>query len=453
MLTVIIGRSGERRPTARSRLTRSFRNQIGIIKASGMKEKVCLFFGFLSLFFQGITWADTGSEEMRYRRNSMYSIVVVHPDEKFAGDIFSEFSKLSVPDKFNDHNLSVVGLKVKKKGNHRREIDDFIEKNKIASRMVAKWFNRDPRTGVCDMELIKARGLYDASEFDKELAAHSVRGTSLLQDAGEDLISNTYLLVNEVSYVDKEKVAKIAAGTLIVIAALAGAAADISSYSNNRSTGGSGLAMGLMLGTTAGAVLSTYKGFRVRIISRLYQLEWDEETADMFYGLHYTDKPDASKCQQFEKDRNKYKLRYLGQVVSKGSETSFLGINEDHPQMMVRKACQRAIDENIVDLQHAFEQFRVKSPIMKIKPTLEIPIGKKEGVNKESKYEVMEVVEHNGRMTYERVAVIMPKPDKIWDNRFMAQEEQAEGAFLGTTTFHKVSGKEISVGMLVREII
>lgn len=34
-------------------------------------------------------------------------------------------------------------------------VNDFIEKNQIASRLVSRWFNRDPFTGVCDVELVK----------------------------------------------------------------------------------------------------------------------------------------------------------------------------------------------------------------------------------------------------------------------------------------------------------
>ena len=43
-------------------------------------------------------------------------------------------------------------------------------------------------------------------------------------------------------------------------------------------------------------------------------------------------------------------------------------------------------------------------------------------------------------------------PNLIWDNRFMAVEEKAEGASLKYTTFKKVSGGDFYTGMLIREI-
>ena len=80
-------------------------------------------------------------------------------------------------------------------------------------------------------------------------------------------------------------------------------------------------------------------------------------------------------------------------------------------------------------------------------------VGMKEGVTSKSKFEVLEVVElENGKHKYNRVGVIQPIENLIWDNRFMAVEEGAQGATLGFTTFRKVSGKDFSKGMLIREM-
>ena len=119
---------------------------------------------------------------------------------------------------------------------------------------------------------------------------------------------------------------------------------------------------------------------------------------------------------------------------------------------MVRKACQRAIDENVVDLQRNYIEFRTKSPLVSVEP-LTAFVGMKEGVSPESKFEVLEAVEmENGAIRYDRVGVIEPIEGLIWDNRFMAAEEGAVGANLGCTTFRVVSGKDFAKGMLIREM-
>lgn len=380
---------------------------------------------------------------MDYRRSSIYSLLVNHTDQQFASEIKEAFLQIPVPDKFNDHNLSVKVLELDKKlsgANRDRENEDitaFLNNNMVASRLVARWFNRDASTGVCDMELVKERGLYNATEFDKQLAARSARGIAMLQDAGEELIGNTFVIVNDIRYVDRNKRAKAAGTALRILGSIASIAtgANIDDLTDNISD-----------------MVETIKGFSVKINTFLYKLEWTDEQAALFYQEQYTAKPDATKRDNFVAARGNYRLRYVGKVESKGGTTSFMGIKEDEPVVMVRKACQRAIDENVVDLQRQYIEFRTKSPLVSVEP-LTAYVGMKEGVAAGSKFEVLQPVENeDGTYDYERVGVIEPIPGLIWDNRFMAVEEGAAGATLGYTTFRTVSGKDFAKGMLIREM-
>ncbi len=394
----------------------------------------------LASVFSG-TFAQTPVSD--YRRSSIYSVLVNHTDQQFASEIKEAFLQIPVPDKFNDHNLSVKVLNMDKKlsgaGSQKENpvITEFLQNNKVASRLVGRWFNRDYFTGQCDMELVKERGLYNATEFDKQLATRSARGMAMLQDAGEDLIGNTFVLVNDIRYVDKNKGARVAGGILKALGSIAAAytGTNIDDLTDN-----------------IGDMVETIKGFKVKINTFLYRLEWTDEQAALFYQEQYAAKPDASKRANFESARGNYRLKYVGKVESSGGTTSFLGINEDQPVVMVRKACQRAIDENVVDLQRNYEEFRTKSPLVTVEP-LTAYVGMKEGVTAKSKFEVLEVVEmENGTHKYNRVGIIEPIENLIWDNRYMAAEEGAQGATLGFTTFRKVSGKDFAKGMLIREM-
>ena len=381
--------------------------------------------------------------DANYRRSSIYSVLVNHTDQQFASEIKEAFLQIPVPDKFNDHNLSVKVLNLDKKlsgASSEKEnplITEFLNNNKVASRLVGRWFNRDFFTGQCNMELVKERGLYNATEFDKQLASRSARGMAMLQDAGEDLIGNTFVLVNDIRYVDKNKGAKTVGSILKVFGSIAAAytGSNIDDLTDN-----------------IGDMVETIKGFKVKINTFLYKLEWSDDIATQFYQDQYGAVPDPTKKANFDAARDNYKLKYVGKVESSGGTTSFLGINEDQPVVMVRKACQRAIDENVVDLQRNYEEFRTKSPLVSVEPITAF-VGMKEGVTAKSKFEVLEVVElENGKHKYNRVGVIQPIENLIWDNRFMAVEEGAQGATLGFTTFRKVSGKDFSKGMLIREM-
>lgn len=411
----------------------------GIIKRRIMKRFNTIIFLLTVLF----TYTSAQEQNIDYRRSSIYSILINHTDQQFASEIKQAYLQIPVPDKFNNHNLSVRVLNLDKKltgaksDKENEDISAFLQKNKIASRLVARWFNRDFYTGACDMELVKERGLYNASEFDKQLALRSARGLAMLQDAGEELIGNTFVLVNDIRYIDKNKGAKTA-GTVLKILGSAVAAytgTDIDDLTDN-----------------VGDMIETIKGFSVSINTFLYKLEWSEEQANLFYQEQYGDGIDKTKWSNFENARDNYKLKYVGKVESSGGTTSFLGINEEEPILMVRKACQRAIDENVVDLQRNYEEFKTKTPLVSVEP-LTAYIGMKEGVSSNSKFEVLETIEmEDGTRKYKKVGIIEPIDNLIWDNRYMASEEGAIGANLGYTTFRTVSGKNFSKGMLIREL-
>lgn len=380
------------------------------------------------------------TEQMQYRRSSIYSLLINHTDQKFSKEIGDVFLKMPVPDKYNDHNLSVRVVSVTKKIKDKEVGRNFLENNGIASRLVSRWFNRNILTGECNTDLIKERGLYNASEFDKELADRSARGKAMLEDAGEDLIGNTFVLINDIRYVDKSNTGKGIGQFLRVAGSLATSYTGKSYYND--------------IGEIAGSMSETLKGFRVNIDTHLYQLIWDEETAMYFYTNCYSSdkKENTELLKAFNENRDKFKFKYIGSQHSDGGTTSFMGVKLDEPEQMIRKACQRALDENVMMLQRNFESFKIKTPLISTSP-LCAEIGLKEGITPDSKFEVLEaVMDKNNKITYKRMGVIKPIPNLIWDNRYMAVEEGAYGADFRHTTFKKVSGNNFYPGMLIREI-
>lgn len=391
-----------------------------------------------------------------YRRGSIYSFMIGHRNLAFSEEIEKAFNAMPIPDKYNDHNVgkrifytSERKLKVKKLDSHygfkindmsdKKAMNDFeliLQQQYIASRLVARWFQRKKSTGVCSMELVQERGYNNASEVEKRLAAYSIRKDALLRDAGEELIGSTFVLINDIRYIDKSKGSAVIGG--IVSAAI---------QANRVMSGSSDVGE-----ADLGKIIATYKGFNVKINTYLYQLVWDKDISSFFYDQIYTDEADEARKLTFENNRGKFSLVFLGMQESSGKDISFMGINESEPQVMVRKACQRALDENVANLQKNFDVFKIKSPLLAVDP-LKCEIGKKEGVSESSRFEVLEAVEdEQGHVEYKRVGVIRPVKNMIWDNRYMAEEEGAEGAELGFTTFEKVSGHGFYPGMLIREL-
>lgn len=369
--------------------------------------------------------------EAKYRRSSLYSVMIDQPELPYAGEIKKNFENSPIPDKFNDHNLT---KRVYEYGELPTDGTDSPILNEIAKEIVAKWFNRSPKGGF-NMELIKERGYYDASAIDIAKAEASKRGLDLLADAGEDLIGKTFVLINEFKYTDKEEVAKKANGWLSAIGSI-GDAAGISNASTLTTVASAGT-------TVAG------KGYIVKTNAHLYQLVWDEETAAIFYNEYWADDKTITPEKKKAFDESTiFKLKYVGTDTSWSDVQSSVFTNKSEEQL-IERASVKSVDKVIVKLQKNHDQFKTKTPLLSAEP-LTAKIGLKEGVTNKSTFDVLEQVEdENGKTEYVKVGVVkIDSKYPIWDNTYGAAEENPNSS-VDRTYFKKVSGKEFFPGMLL----
>lgn len=411
-------------------------------------ERILLLIIGLSVVFEVLA-KDKDDVIEDYNRSSLYTFSIVNPGTGMYDEIFRTLLKVEHPDRFNDHNLSlrILSTKGKPKDDElQAQITTFLQRNKVAQRLVSKWFNRDNKDGSFDMELIKERGNYNASVEDVAHALQTIRGKAMLEDAGEQLIGNTFVIVNDVSYANKQARAE-GFQALFQVASMAGDVASIANGGKTNTLKG--------VGSAGDAISSLVAGFTVHINSYLYKLVWNDSIAEVFYSQYYFDKdnPDASKKRAYQLNSKLFQLEYVGHYEATSSKTVLRGLRNDDEVFL--KVLTRALDENIVQLRKRFEIFKVTAPVFEVAAdgTLHIHIGMKEGVSPSSKFEVLERREdEEGRITYHRKGTIRPVKNLIWDNRCMAAEEEADGAGLGFTTFEKTSGGDFYPGMLIREI-
>ena len=192
-----------------------------------------------------------------YARSSRHYMMIKHLNEKYVDWVESVFLKIPFPERFNDHNLGVKSISFAETSkNQLNNIEEFVSEVNIGQKMVAKWFNFNKQTNSFDMELIKQRGFYNANVGDRQVARASIRGKAMLEDAGENLIKNTYLLVNDISYQSK------GSGNWI----LKSYAAVYTGSVNNMQK-----------------ALQGVGGFEVTIKSYLFRLKWNNEIAMEFY--------------------------------------------------------------------------------------------------------------------------------------------------------------------------
>lgn len=383
-------------------------------------------------------------KKFEYHRSSLYSFVIVDPRTLFADDIAAVFKQTPLSDKFNDHNLTrkVIDSRYCLWGKKSKELDSsmkrFVNDFKLGNKMIEKWFNMDKTTGNSNMKLVAERGFYDASALDVKLADLTVRGRKMLEDAGEDLIGQTFVVANYIRYNDRSK----AAGVFYDIASLIGSIAGLFAGGDN------------LVKTSADLVSTTtenWDGFKVVVETYLFKLDWNEENSALFYKKYYqTDgKYGYANFKAFEND-TLFKLKYIGKTQVASGKTAVFG-TEDRISFM-RRVCARSVDKSIVQLQHQYEDFRVKTPIVSVDP-ITAYIGMKEGVTPKTKFEILEFVEdENGHTDYKHVGIVKAKKGNVWDNRYGAEVEGSRESKLGCTTFTKIIGGSIYPGMLLREI-
>lgn len=360
-----------------------------------------------------------------YRRNSLCSIMIGHPEYKFNEELSKMYRSIPMPERFNDHNLGVriVEFGFSDRKDQTDNINDFIAKVKLPQRLVNRWFGYNKSTGTFNMDLIRHRGAYDANLGDINLARKSLRGMALLEDAGEELIPNTYVMFNDIIY-------------------------------SSRSGAGSWLKMlgNTYIGNIDGAQsnMQDIGGFKVTIRSYLYKLNWNDSVAATFYQKFYTeDAGDTDKIKAYP-HCDLFTLEYVGVTESSDTKTSFTGVKD--PVAELRKILGRVIDKNLSDLMHAYPDFRIKAPLLSTDPLM-ADVGIKEGINDQTRFEVLEP-EYNdeGRLYYKRQGIIRPIKGRIKDNRYMVDTQESAGVLLEATEFEIVSGRDFTPGMLIREL-
>ncbi len=103
------------------------------------------------------TEENAAGKDLKYRRSSLYTLMVNDPNREFADIIYDAFGNAVIPSKFNDHNIGPYLIEgqggVKDEDAQSKNISDYLSSNKVANALVAKWFNRNSE-GKFNMNLI-----------------------------------------------------------------------------------------------------------------------------------------------------------------------------------------------------------------------------------------------------------------------------------------------------------
>lgn len=278
----------------------------------------------------------------------------------------------------------------------------YVDDSKLANKLVAKWFNASSNKvdgSFYNMDLIQERGAYNASELDKLKAKEAVRGHAILEDAGMELIPNTYLTFTVFEFYSLSKMLE-----------------DVRNH-QNQATGIKGI---LQTAKQIKGLVNSYAGktgYNVIARTYLFKLDWDKNTEETFLNKYW-----GASVEELLYS-NDFHLRYMGFQKSSvwysaKSENTF-DVTANAP--MVSQATNRAIDECLSKLMEDFEDFRVKAPLIDVNDNnISAFIGAKEGITKKSNFEVLEKEydPDKNQFRYHKIGTLKVDKNRIWDDRF-----------------------------------
>jgi hypothetical protein len=440
-----------------------------------MKKRLFLtIIALTSLVAVSMAQATSGTE-VKYRRSSLHTMLVESDKFPQKETIIKAFYNAPFPDKYNNHVIgeksfdpaqyplnaeekaliykpqskagaiasNAVDAKVDSASRELSvKIKKYLDQNKVANKLVAKWFNRK-EDGSFDMALIGERGSYNATDMEANIAKGAARGTAALADAGIELIGNTFVVVSKFNFVSNEitaaivrDAAKIAASQLSIPAlqTAANKAAD-EAYEKAK------------------------EGYSVWTTSYLYKLVWNDSIEAVFYNDLWVDKSniDPKKKEAFD-NTNLFTLEFVGDENATGL-VLYSAKEKRTEEQVIEVATIRSIDAVYSKLQKKYDVFKPKIPLFTGTPAITAKIGMKEGLEGDEKFEVLEQTldPKTGLTSYVSKGFITVDKDLIWDNRFNAGEEPVvEGATgpdpkvaLGFTTFK--GGKKFYPGLLIKQ--
>ena len=416
--------------------------------------------------------------DVKYRRSSLHTMVIESDKFPRKETVLKAFNDAPFPDKYNEHTIGEKSFnpinysltadekaliyKPSKMGKFLAaaaeikidsvakelpyRIQKYLSKEKIANKLVAKWFNRQA-DGSFDWNLVADRGVFNASFLETKSAQSSSDGQALLKTAGFELIGNTFVVINKFNFYANEPVAAVVR--------------DVAKAELAKSMAGKPQMLIDKANKGIDAVYEkTNEGYSIFATSYLYKLVWNDTISNIFFTDMYMEKGslDAKKKDVFDKS-DLFKLEFVGDETASGLITFSLKEKRTEEQI-ITLSTKRIIDNVYAKLQKKYDVFKTKTPLYTGYP-ITAKIGKKEGLEGGEKFEVLEqnIDPKTGVAKYKSIGTIKVDKDLIWDNTYNdgeapVAEPVAEGKeakpVIDRTTFD--GGKKFYSGLLIKQI-
>ena len=438
--------------------------------------KTVIYISILVAILAPTTILAQSADDVKYRRSSLHVMLMEDNDldPRYKEIIVNTFLNAEFPDKYDNHDIGIAShdilsipipeveegeeaeekSKKEKKQDKRlkgvdKKIEQFINDEGVARKLVAKWFNRDASDGSMDLNLIADRGSYDATTLDVSKAQMQSKTVSTqMRDAGIELIGNTFLVINKANFIENE------VGAAIVYEA---AKLGIATMKQEN-------AMQKMVKDAASAAAEalyerTRKGYTVGTRSFLYKLTWNDSISDIFYTDYWVDESMSVDDKKIKKDlfdnTDLFSLEFVGMEKA---TVMVLNLKAENltTQQIISEATIRTDNKVFAKLQKEYDVFKPKTPLFKVENKGKLctaKIGLKEGLTGKEKFDVLEQFTNKEGLTeYKSIGTIKIDKKNIWDNLYNASEPPViEGEEKIQATHFKGCKKNYYRGLLIRQ--
>ncbi|MAW21222.1 MAG: hypothetical protein CMD16_02360 [Flavobacteriales bacterium] len=364
-------------------------------------------------------------DNTKYSRSSLHVMMIEDPAMEKGEIITNTFRSMDFPEKYDNHLLKeryaniigelsdmtkagIPGFKLK---GIEGKIDAYFKEKRIANQLVGKWFNRDA-SGVMNIDLIKKRGLYNATEDDASDAAMLQKGFAALERSGLELIGNTFVVLEYFEFIDNEKWAK-------PVYEASKAAINKQDIPD--------LAKKLAL-KAAEAVYNKAEGYNVWTHAYLYQLEWNDSIQQIFKNRCWIGDNNKDKLSEEERKQriqafenpDMFNLKFVGKAKA-FTLISQLNTKRSDSEV-IQEATVRSVNKVYVNLQRKYDVFKTKTPFYEFAKKGKVcnaKIGMKEGLTGGEKFDVLvPKYSSKGGTKYAKKGTVKVDKKAIWDNRY-----------------------------------
>jgi hypothetical protein len=322
-------------------------------------------------------------------------------------------NNLNVPPKYNCNDLEFKTISINcDSEQERNEILNELNKKEVGKNIISKWFNYDEMNGF-NMELVKQRSAYDATDQEYYITSASKRGIAALKDQGLKLVDQSFLLVLGVK-------------DLMTMEQF---------YNKNRTKNRDRIK----------------NGFIGNVSGYLYKIDFNSNLSQQFFQDIWVEGFDIEKTSKLNKySQLKVPVSFHSNYSAMVEGTQYnsnhvLGSKKQKSEIeLLDDFSENAVSNILTLVEMSNDNFKVKSPIASVSP-VKVKIGEKEGVKFDQRFFVYENRLDEFEKPYShRVGVIRAKD--IVDNRYITSGKTDE------STFYQISGKVLDHhGMFVEQ--